>query len=389
MNRILLFVTGYYSVKIEGNNIKRLFKACISKNIRLENLYFSNTTIFADVNRYDYSLLEELSNKTCSDLIILDEHGLPSIVKCLFCHKYYVLLTLIILFIFMYLNTRLISFDISGNSYLTEETIIKQLENYQVKKYSDIRKINCAELEEIIINNNPVIKWCSIYTRGNILYVLLDEEPEKNQTKAEQSEYCSLVYGTVKNIYIRSGYPLVQPGDSVCPGDILLTGEIPISNIYDEVIGTRTVIPDCDIEIDFYSQSQIIQPYVSSVRIYNGEIKKGFEISLYGNKLFSYLPSISYETCDIIRENVDLNIFDFSLPLSLITYRVYNVSLQDVSYSYETAEKMLSDKFDVICSSYINSGYTILDEECNFSSTGNCLVLNYKIHAEGPAYYSR
>ena len=387
MNRLLFYILGYYTIKLEGSNIKRLFKACVNKNLFFRNLFVENECILADVSRADYDSLLELCDKTSTNIVILQEHGIPAVLKTLRKQYYFVFLVCLICLIYYYMNSRLIEINISGNSSLSVETLINQLNLAGVSKYTNIKNIDCNELEELLIGKNQEIKWCSIYTHGNYLYVLIDEEIPKEQMTEEGSKYCSRVYGTVKNIYVRSGYSLLKPGDIVIPGDILVTGEIPITNAYEEVLDTRYVTPDCDITIEFTAESQIIQPYKSTVRVYNGEVSKGFEISLIDNKLFSYLPSISYETCDIITENADLKIMDFTFPISLKTYRVYNVSLQDVNYSYEESELMLIEKYEKVKDSYISAGYTILNEECNLISTSDCLILNYKINAEGPAYY--
>lgn len=387
VNKVLFYVLGYYTVKIDGCNVKRLFKACINRNIDFRRLLVQNQYIFADVCRNDYKLLLELSEKTGTKVTVIQAHGLPAVLNLLSSHKYYVFLACVIAGIFYYLNTRLMSVEISGNSVLTSETILKQLENENITRYSDIRKIDCNELEETLIENNKIIKWCSIYTKGNLLYILIDEEVNDTAEEPEYSNYVSNVYGTVKSIYVRSGYPMVKAGDIVEPGTVLLTGEIPITNTYDEVLDTRQVIPDGDIVIEFNAKSQLVQPYKSSVRVYNGEIKKGFELSLLNNKLFSYLPSISYDTCDIISENADLEVLDFSLPVSLTTYRIYNVSLQEKNYTYETAEQMLLDKYSGIKESFIRADYRILNEDYEFSSTEECLLLDFNLQAEGPAYF--
>lgn len=387
MNKVLFYILGYYTVKIDGCNVKRLFKACINKNIDFRRLLVQNQYIFADICRSDYKILLELSQKTGTNVTVIQAHGMPALIHLLGSHKYYVFLACVIAGIFYYLNTRLITVEISGNSVITSETIMKQLENENITKYSDIRRIDCGALEEKLIENNKIIKWCSIYTKGNLLYILIDEEVNETAETTEYSNYVSNVYGTVKSIYVRSGYAMVKAGDTVEPGSVLLTGEIPITDTYDEVLGTRQVVPDGDIVIEFNAESQLIQPYKSSVRVYNGEIKKGFEISLFQNKLFSYLPSISYDTCDIISENADLEVLDFSLPVSLTTYRIYNVSLQEKNYTYEAAEQMLLDKYSGIKESFINADYRILTDDYSFSSTEDCLLLDFKLQAEGPAYF--
>ena len=249
MNRLLFYILGYYTIKLEGSNIKRLFKACVNKNLFFRNLFVENECILADVSRADYDSLLELCDKTSTNIVILQEHGIPAVLKTLRKQYYFVFLVCLICLIYYYMNSRLIEINISGNSSLSVETLINQLNLAGVSKYTNIKNIDCNELEELLIGKNQEIKWCSIYTHGNYLYVLIDEEIPKEQMTEEGSKYCSRVYGTVKNIYVRSGYSLLKPGDIVIPGDILVTGEIPITNAYEEVLDTRYVTPDCDITI--------------------------------------------------------------------------------------------------------------------------------------------
>lgn len=385
MNKLIYYIIGYYSVKITGNNLKRLFKICINKNITFKKLLVSEDCIFAEISPGEYNLLSELCKKTGVKLEVIKKYGLPYKILYLTGHLYYVFLFFIIVLIFKYFNTRILSINISGNSYLSNESIINQLSNSGISLYSNITEIDCSVIESILIDNNNFVKWCSAYTKGNDLYILLDEELTDNNSDSEINGYYSNVYGRIKSIYVRSGVATVKAGDEVKPGDMLISSEVPVTNTYGEVLETRSVIPDGEVTIQFQAIVNEIQPFSTTKRIYE-KAKKGYELSVSGYKLFSYLPSISVETCDIITENKNLSVSDFVLPVTITKKQVRQFNIQSLILSPEEAENLLYDKYDKIMKSYYDAGYTIINEKQTINETENCLMMEVSLQVEGPAY---
>lgn len=386
MNRVFRYFRGYSKIRVEGKNVKRFFKSCVNRDIILDELELSESLIYANVINSSLEDISKLAQKTSVSMRILSSHGLPELFKILLRHPIKVSFTVLIILIYIYLNSRVLRITIDGNSSLSDEILLEKIKEAGVSIFSSIKQIDCAEIEYIILENYENVKWCSVFINGNVLNVLIDEEGIITDTPAPAGNCVSNVYGTVKEIYIRSGYSEIKPGDVVMPGDLLISGTIPITNSYDEVIGERQVVPDGDVIIEFTCCEQIVQPLTASAKIYTGDKEKGVDFYWNNSKLFSYLPSISYESCDIITENRGINVFGIDLPINLTTYEIYDTEYIIESYSHEEASEMLVSKYERIIKSYYDSGYEVIISDYSITPFTDCLSLSYNITVSGPAY---
>lgn len=386
MNRVFRFFRGYSKIRVEGKNIKRFFKSCVNRNIILEDLILSEGLIYASVINSDLTEINKLVTKTNVEIRVLSTKGFPEVIKTLLKHPIKVSLSLLIVLIYMYLNTCILKIVIDGNCGISEEIILSELKNSGIHFFSSIKKIDCGEIEHMILKNHEDIKWCSVFTNGNVLNILIDEEDIIENKPTSYQNCISNVYGTVKEIYIRSGYSKLRPGDTVMPGDILISGVIPITNSYEEVIGERVVVPDGDIILEFTCCEQIIQPFAVNLKEYTGEEKKSLDFYWNNSKLFSYLPSISYESCDIITENRGISVFGIDLPVNLIIYQFNETENSLKNYTQEEATEILESKYELIMNSYLDSGYELVNHDYTITPFKDCLSLNYSITVSGPAF---
>ncbi len=386
MNKVFRYFRGYSKIRVEGKNVKRFFKSCVNRNIILEDLVLSEGLIYASVINSELEEIKKLTSKTNVELRILSTKGFPEVIKTLLNHPIKVSLSLLIVLIYMFLNTRILKIVIDGNSEISDEIILNELQNSNIQFFSSIKSLDCGKIEHLILKNHENIKWCSVFTNGNVLNILIDEE-NIIETEPSNYQYCiSNVYGTVKKIYIRSGYSKLKPGDTVMPGDILISGVIPVTNSYEEIIGERIVIPDGDIILEFTCCEQIVQPLAVNLKEYTGEEKKSLDFYWNNNKLFSYLPSISYESCDIITENKGISVFGIDLPVNLIIYQFNETENTLKNYTQEEAAEILESKYELILQSYINSGYELINSDYSITPFTDCLSLNYNITVSGPAF---
>lgn len=113
--------------------------------------------------------------------------------------------------------------------------------------------IDCDRIVKDIRKGFDDIIWVSASIEGTRLIIQIKEnEDAKTDIYPNSDAGTDLVSdhaGTVVRIITRKGIPLVQEGASVNPGDILVSGQIPILNDAKEITGYEPCHSDADIFI--------------------------------------------------------------------------------------------------------------------------------------------
>ena len=140
-----------------------------------------------------------------------------------------------------------------GISIFREIIIILQIHWYviwirRILKYGMKKKnVDCEALEAGMREAFPQITWVSARVSGTRLLIQIKENKIIQDKTAVEEEACDLVSnvsGTITYIMVRQGVPKVKKGEKIEPGQILVSGRVP-------------VIGDDEKEVSvFYVQSQ-------------------------------------------------------------------------------------------------------------------------------------
>ena len=106
--------------------------------------------------------------------------------------------------------------------------------------------ISIAELEKTLRMQYDQIAWITCDVEGTRLVVRFVETVEKEEVTTFDTP-CNIVAvkdGIVLDLLAKSGTKLVNPGDEVKKGDVLITGVVNIYNEYEELIETNYVAAD-------------------------------------------------------------------------------------------------------------------------------------------------
>ena len=125
--------------------------------------------------------------------------------------------------------------------------------------------IDCDRIVKDIRKGFDDIIWVSASIEGTRLIIQIKENEDAkidNKTDIKEDIYpnsdagtdlVSDCTGTIVRIITRKGIPMVREGTSVNPGDILVSGQIPILNDAKEITGYES----CHSDADIFIQTQI------------------------------------------------------------------------------------------------------------------------------------
>lgn len=226
MKQIFYNFLGYSKFEIESFNATYLS----GKLLETFNGGIFNVTIY-DGKRLSfccYTFLERkiVSSNLLKDTIIINfnRFGVPEEVKK---HKHRLGIIIgIIFFIFVLHIQRLFVWDIviSGNNEISDSEIIETLENAGFSKGTFIQPSKIPNVCNKCIIHNKNITWISINMSGTVAFVEVSERTHKSEESGvSMSGLVSGSEGVIELVNVTSGSSLVEIGDTVTKGQMLIS----------------------------------------------------------------------------------------------------------------------------------------------------------------------
>lgn len=133
--------------------------------------------------------------------------------------------TAVVLAILQLMVSYIWNYDISGNDRYSDTEIIAILEQYGAKKGTPISDIDTNMISEKVLSDyNGKIAWMWLGVRGTVLEVRVKEMERTPLEYTDTADIIAADDGVVTEILVLEGEALVQKGDRVKKGDVLIRG---------------------------------------------------------------------------------------------------------------------------------------------------------------------
>ena len=251
--KIYQYIRGYVRIRITGHRTERFINACNYRKIKIWDLSACGGSYEMNLCVKDFKKLRHISHKTATKIIIVKKYGLPFYLfdhrrrKLFFAGIFAAAILLSIMSGYIW------DIEILGTHTRTEEVIRTFLKEKNVNTGMRRSDIDCDRIVKDIRKGFDDIIWVSASIEGTRLIIQIKEnEDAKTDIYPNSDAGTDLVSdrtGTIVRIITRKGIPLVQEGASVNPGDILVSGQIPILNDAKEITGYEPCHSDADIFI--------------------------------------------------------------------------------------------------------------------------------------------
>ena len=388
MDNPFLFSSKRY-VCIECSNADRIIRLFINNKIELSELKYNKEYITGYIPCSDYKRLCVLCKKARIRIQSGSFKGPAELISHLKQGWYYIFLLSVTAIIYIYLNSLILTIQINGNYYYTDELITDYLKAKSITLFSKRKDCDTEKLNKDIRKDFEYVVWCDSQINGNNLYInLLEDYTSLNEKYADDS-IKSKVYGKIDSIMLKSGTSLKKIGDEVVPGEEIIISESVIKNIYGEEITKIDETADADIRISFTTKVIFSTPLNIEIKQKTNKIKRGLDI--YGKtKFFSYQPYIYDDKYDIITEKVDIYAFGkIKLPIYINTTKYYTTNKISITLSAEEAQDLLLEKAELKDKEYILKGYNIIDKNTDFYIKDDEVILSVTYNLSGNATDSR
>ena len=196
-------------------------------------------------------------------------------------------------------------------------------------------RVDTERVETGLLAGDLGLSFVSVVFKGSVAEVQIVYETPKPEMQS--TDPCHLVAdcdGVITVMMVKQGVPVVQEGDAVCAGEMLVSG------IFEsEVAGVRPVHADGHIYARTAQTLQVEVPYQTVECRRTGQSRRKFSLKIFNFSINLYFGGgISYGIYDKIETVSDAHIGEFILPISLITHTYYEKEEITVTVSAEQAQ---------------------------------------------------
>ena len=321
--------TGYVRVRLTGRSPERFFNLCRSSKILLWNIACEKEEYRFFLLLPDFYRIRPFARKAGVRVRIQEKLGLPFFLYRNRKRKLFAVGAASFFLLLFVLSHFIWNISFSGNLLFTDDMLTGQLREIGVCYGMPKRGVDCDRIEEELRSRCSRIVWVSAHVSGTRLQIRIRENETADGIPLREGSPRNLVAetaGTVVSILVRAGKAVVQPGDEVKKGQILVEGMLPVTNDSGEVERTLFVRADADIRLRTTKIYREWVPHFQTVRSYTGKMQRGFRLRAGAVDILAMPPLAGKRNWDLTGVSRQIVLFgDFFLPVwtEAITAREY------------------------------------------------------------------
>ena len=377
--------TGYVRVRLTGRSPERFFNLCRSSKILLWNIACEKEEYRFFLLLPDFYRIRPFARKAGVRVRIQEKLGLPFFLYRNRKRKLFAVGAASFFLLLFVLSHFIWNISFSGNLLFTDDMLTGQLREIGVCYGMPKRGVDCDRIEEELRSRCSRIVWVSAHVSGTRLQIRIRENETADGIPLREESPRNLVAetaGTVVSILVRAGKAVVQPGDEVEKGQILVEGMLPVTNDSGEVERTLFVRADADIRLRTTKIYREWVPHFQTVRSYTGKMQRGFRLRAGAVDILAMPPLAGKRNWDLTGVSRQIVLFgDFFLPVwtEAITAREYEkverkrtkTELNDLTKAvHERKLQKLTEKGVQI----IENDVKILDNSTGWTICGSMIV---------------
>lgn len=358
---MISYIRGYYVITVEGVSVERFLNHLMRNGIKVYNVKkISSTKIEFNLDREDIKAFKNIYRGSNFQVKIKQSTGLPFILKRIYKNKGMWICGVISLFLLIMTSQFVTDIYIQVPEGIKKEDIRKELYQVGLKPGVYKKSIDRKEIRDHIMLKFNDVAYLSINVKGTNIFVTVTKKAETLKS-VEQSNYCNIIAkkdGIIEKVIARSGNSVVQKGDIVRKGDVLINGSN--NKSIPEVWATT-----------FYEASKSAS-YEEVVKEKTGNKKNVYTLSFYDNK-YTVRRNIKYNDYVIENEEYKLSLGNYTFPLKLKVSTFYETKDKKIEKDKEQVKKELKEKTLKELDYIIPASARIVDSKHDYKVNKNML----------------
>jgi similar to stage IV sporulation protein len=369
--KLFHYLNGFYIIEIHGYMMEKLLNILhIHKIYAWDIKKDQNGILQLKLMRGSLEKFISLSKHFKVDVKVISRHGLPYFFQKLLKKKGFVTGCIILIASFFFLSSFILKIEIPVEYTMQRQQIMTALSEAGLKAGVIKYTIDYDEVKRQFLINNPDYTYISITLQGTKAKVDL-YSAVKSQEIYDYSKPADILAGKdgeVKKILVIRGTALVEQGDNVKKGDVLISGNehMLVGNSEKYVYQCATGSVTAEVEYNFDNiPVNMLQPSQEAVFFEQNTILfKDFAFEI--NKADDLEDLIEYKSTER-----NLYLFDFMLPIKIEKTIFYKKS----EASTKNESKIVNDVVEYLRNNdYLSKNIQIIN--INIKKTGQYMDSN-------------
>ncbi len=336
------YLRGYVVLRITGYGGERFMNMLSYKGVYLWHVQRNGREITLKTSKQALPLIDYCMEKTHCHVEIIEEYGMPAMVKKSKGREILVYGFFIFMLGLYCLSTVIWTVEVTGNARIQSEDILSFCKEQGVSSGTQKKSIDQDEIARQLLLSFPELSWVSIALEGTNVHIKVAEtivQPElvdkENLTKIIANQE-----GVITKIIVNRGTPLVAMGDVVSKNDVVIGNEILIGEEGAEQ-HIEYVSADGEVYARMWKTLKEEVPLSYEEKVYTGETLTNTILVIGDLRIDFVKPSIT-ESFEIEIQNVkEIGIGEFSFGISVITEEYIPYTIEERTRTEEEAKAFL------------------------------------------------
>lgn len=336
LNFVLRYFLGFVKFEGRGVYIENFISQCAKEKINVWAIKRQNEYFTGYILANAYKKLKYPAKKNGIRIRVIKKVGLVFLINRhykrigIYIGGAIFILTLTILSNFVW------AFDVVGNNNVSEDEILKALGDFGLSYGSYIPSLDVRKLEQQMLLKFDSLSWIGININSSRAQIQVHETVFVPEEKRNDDGLYNIVAsddGQIKKMQVYSGQEVVNIGDSVKKGDLIISGIVEDKKGNTLLRHARAkVIALVPFEKTFEVNLE------ESYEVDTLNTKVSYSLYLFG-KEFSFKKKIKFENYNISKSQIYPSVFGFSLPFYIEKTVFSEYTTQTQTLSYEQARK--------------------------------------------------
>ena len=380
---ILRMILGYVRIQIEGYYVERFINICTNRKLLIWNLKRKNIVqLCLNIGIKDFKKLSDIARRTNCKIRIINKKGIPFLLYKYKKRKIFAIFLLIIVILIFISSMYVWNIDIYIQDNESIENIAEDLQKLGLKQGIKKNKIDTNKIINDIRLNRSDIAWIGIDIEGTNVRVKIVKS--KNQPEIiSNKDYCDIIAkksGIISKITAQNGTSVVNVGDTVNKGDILIKGIMEGKYTEPRQVHSLGIV---EAEI-IYSKTKEI---CFEQEIYNktGKKENKYEMNYKDKRIQLYKNNSKYEFYSTEVNQKKLKILkNFYLPISITKITNLEQTKEVKRYSLEEAIEIATKDLTIDIENELSNKERIIDKNIKTIQKEDSVIvtLTYKVLEE-------
>ncbi len=218
------YLNGMVELRVPASYTEEVLQQLTGNGVHVYQVYRKEENVYLTIHLDDFSMVQHLLRGNRCRFHVQQRFGLPFVISRLK-RRRGLLLGVGLGFAMVYLLLSFIwGYEVIGNSHYSDEHLIALVQEYGVIPGSRSDKFDYDEIASQMVVDHPEFTWIKLEPSGTTLQITVKERLADSSKIHKTGSLVARTDGRVTELLVFRGTPLVEKGDWVTKGQVLVGG---------------------------------------------------------------------------------------------------------------------------------------------------------------------